>query len=234
MAVQMNFRSALNGFNRDDVVHYIEYLNTKHMAEINQLKSEMEFLRNKPAAESEVKVDEIVEQQAARIRELFDENKKLKEQSQESEKLQKQLADTKKLDDLAEENRKLREQLEDAKKLEGLAEENKKLQEQLAEAQAQKERAVFSRKEEELEAYRRAERAERMAQERAEQLYRQTNGVLADAMSRVDETADHIDQITAQVLTQLNELQAAVSGSKQVLRDAAATINGIRPEQSNK
>ena len=214
MAVQMNFRSALNGFNRDDVVHYIEYLNTKHMAEINQLKSEMEFLRNKPAAEPEVKTDEVVEQQAARIRELFDENKKLKEQSQGSEKLQEQLGDTKKLDDLAEENRKLREQL--------------------AEAQAQKERAVFSRKEEELEAYRRAERAERMAQERAEQLYRQTNGVLADAMSRVDETADHIDQITAQVLAQLNELQAAVSGSKQVLRDAAATINGIRPEQSNK
>ena len=41
-----NFRSAFNGFNRDDVVHYLEYLNTKHADQINQLVSEKEFLRD--------------------------------------------------------------------------------------------------------------------------------------------------------------------------------------------
>ena len=45
MAEKNTFRSALNGFNREDVVHYIEYLNSKHTAQINQLNSEIAFLR---------------------------------------------------------------------------------------------------------------------------------------------------------------------------------------------
>ena len=49
MAVTHNFRGAFNGFNREDVVHYIEYLNTKHTAQINQLRSEMDELRKAAA-----------------------------------------------------------------------------------------------------------------------------------------------------------------------------------------
>ena len=55
MASVQNFRSAFNGFNREDVVHYIEYLNSKHTGALNQLKSdnqtladELEALRDKP------------------------------------------------------------------------------------------------------------------------------------------------------------------------------------------
>ena len=76
---QQTFRTALNGFNRDDVVHYIEFLNAQHSAEVARLQSELEFLRGntKPAAPAEEKVepcqyDDLIEQQAARIRELFD------------------------------------------------------------------------------------------------------------------------------------------------------------------
>ena len=74
MATQMNFRTALNGFNREDVVHYIEFLNAKHAADLTQLNSELDYLRNRqnelpaPAPEQE----DIIAQQAARIRELFD------------------------------------------------------------------------------------------------------------------------------------------------------------------
>ena len=64
MASAQNFRSALNGFNREDVVHYIEYLNTKHTGAINQLKSEnqtltdeLQALRSQPAVDPAV-VDE--------------------------------------------------------------------------------------------------------------------------------------------------------------------------------
>ena len=35
------FRSAFNGFNREDVVHYIDYLNTQHSNQINQLNSQL-------------------------------------------------------------------------------------------------------------------------------------------------------------------------------------------------
>jgi len=74
MATQMNFRSAFNGFNREDVVHYIEYLNTKHAADLNQLNSELDYLRTKqePQALPEAPDDDTIAQQAARIRELFD------------------------------------------------------------------------------------------------------------------------------------------------------------------
>lgn len=72
--MQLNFRSAFNGFNRDDVVHYIEYLNTKHAADLNQLNSELDYLRTKQEPQSlpEPSDDDTVAQQAARIRELFD------------------------------------------------------------------------------------------------------------------------------------------------------------------
>ena len=45
MAAPQNFRSAFNGFNREDVVHYLEYINTRHTNQINQLTAENEELR---------------------------------------------------------------------------------------------------------------------------------------------------------------------------------------------
>ncbi|MBR4291400.1 MAG: hypothetical protein IKT52_12305 [Oscillospiraceae bacterium] len=76
---QQTFRNALNGFNREDVVHYIEYLNAQHASEVNRLQSELDFLRSSaqqvPAAPVESVTDELVAQQAARIRELFDQCK---------------------------------------------------------------------------------------------------------------------------------------------------------------
>lgn len=46
MAASMNFRSAFNGFNREDVVHFIDYLKARHNAEINQLNAELDIARN--------------------------------------------------------------------------------------------------------------------------------------------------------------------------------------------
>ena len=45
MAAPQNFRSAFNGFNREDVVHYLEYINTKHNNQLNQLTAENQELR---------------------------------------------------------------------------------------------------------------------------------------------------------------------------------------------
>lgn len=44
MAENHNFRSSFNGFNREDVVRYIEFMNTKHTNLVNQLKSEIQAL----------------------------------------------------------------------------------------------------------------------------------------------------------------------------------------------
>ena len=45
MSEPQNFRSAFNGFNRDDVVKYLEYINSRHHAQINQLTGENDYLR---------------------------------------------------------------------------------------------------------------------------------------------------------------------------------------------
>lgn len=42
MAGMQNFRSALGGFNREDVVSYIEYLNTQHKSQIAQLNTQLQ------------------------------------------------------------------------------------------------------------------------------------------------------------------------------------------------
>jgi len=47
MAAPQNFRNAFNGFNKEDVVQYLEYINTKHNNQVNQLTTEMEELRTK-------------------------------------------------------------------------------------------------------------------------------------------------------------------------------------------
>lgn len=192
---QQTFRSAFNGFNREDVVRYIEYLNAQHASEINRLNSELAFLRNQaeqpaPEAPQCPEKDELIEQQAARIRELFDLNK-----AQEA----RITALTANLDEA--------------------------LQQQIS---------YKSRMEEELEAYRRAERIERMARERAEQMYNQANAVLADATVKVDDAAAVISQMSDKVMGELAELQSAVSGSKQALKDAAATMYAIRPSTEAK
>jgi hypothetical protein len=50
MDTPRNFRSAFNGFNREDVVHYIEYMNSRHSTQLQELNGELEFLREKLTA----------------------------------------------------------------------------------------------------------------------------------------------------------------------------------------
>ena len=126
-----------------------------------------------------------------------------------------------------------------SQELEALQEENAalkalltELQQRCDELQAQKAPAVSSAAAE-LEAYRRAERTERVARERAEQVYHRVNGVLSDASVKVDEAYAQIGELSGQVSAQLAQLQEAVTGSRQALSDAAATLYSIRPTGDN-
>lgn len=204
MAEQQTFRSAFNGFNREDVVRYIDYLNTKHAAEVAQINSELEFLRGRQPQEEPAPAElseedfSVIEEQAGRIRELFDQCRELQ---QEKEDL------TARLEEAEAEMEQLRGRLEKA---------------------SEQQLSFKSRMEEELEAYRRAERTERLARERAERMYQQANGTLADATVKVDDAASQIGALSDRVISQLSDLQNAVSYSKQALRDAAATMYTIR------
>ena len=56
MATQ-HFRSALNGFNRQDVVRYIEYLNNQHNAQIEQLNNQLQNAKVPADAGLQAKLD---------------------------------------------------------------------------------------------------------------------------------------------------------------------------------
>ena len=205
MAEQQNFRTAFNGFNRDDVVQYIEELNARHAAEVNQLNTDLQYLQEKldilestcpgsdmPTMRTEMPVDsELVEELEA----------KLAEAEEAAETTKAQLAEQKA--------------------------ENLRLQVLLDAALARQNDASNNV---ELDTYRRAERVERDARNRARAVSDKANSALSDATNKVDETAIQISELTDAAMQQLKQLQLAISGSKQVLRDTAAALYAIRPE----
>ena len=200
MSKNKTFRTALNGFNREDVVHYIEYINAQHAAQVNQLTAELEQLRNQSAAPAEnPALQETVEQ-------LREENARLEERLQ--------AMDAQRVE--------LEEELQAA-----LAEKYQAVLDR--DAARANQVTTQSRMEEELEAYRRAERAERIAKERVAQLYDQANGALADATVRTDETATQICAAADAVIAQLTELQDLLRQGKITMKDAATAMYAIRP-----
>ena len=52
MATPQRFRSAFNGFNREDVVNYIEYLNNRYTAQLEQLNNQLQ--ESKEGASSDI------------------------------------------------------------------------------------------------------------------------------------------------------------------------------------
>ena len=71
MGSLQNFRCALNGFNREDVVAYIELVNNKHAAQVNQLKNELqaqqaEAARLRAAADHSQLETQLAQEQARR------------------------------------------------------------------------------------------------------------------------------------------------------------------------
>lgn len=219
MAEQKSFRSAFNGFNREDVVHYIEYLTAKHKAQVNQLTSEAAFLKSKLAEAQDTPVTEPID--AEELEQMRQQNLALLEQV---ELLNQQKAELEGQRDAAlAENARLQGEVAEALAVAAQAEASRSDALQQLKAQSIHANA-------ELEAYRRAERTERRAKERAQQLYDQANGALAQATVQVDEAADQIGELTEQCISQLQQLQAAVAGSKSALKDAAATMYTIRPE----
>ena len=184
MAAPQNFRSAFNGFNRQDVVHYLEYLNTKHQDQVNSLTAETDDLRR-----------QLDSSQA---------------QSAQIAMLEAQLSA------MTEERDALRDQVEQMQAAETAQE-------------PQPETEEDSQTAEELDSYRRAQQVERSARERAELVYHQANGVLNEAIAKVDTATAEITAKTDEAMSQLTQLQMAVSTSKQALQDAVSLMNTIRP-----
>ena len=201
MSAPQNFRSAFNGFNRDDVVKYLEYINSRHHAQVNQLTGENEYLRQQLEA---AQAGPGVQEELNRMKELC--------ASQQAE---------------LEELRAVRTAMEArCSGMERELEEAQEARRRAEEAQTTAQCGVAQ----ELEAYRRAERMERQARERSEQIYLQTNAVLADATVQLEDATGGIFELADQVMGQLEQLRSAVDRSKQALKNASDTMYAIRPQ----
>ena len=184
MDAPQSFRSAFNGFNRQDVVHYLEYINTKHQTQVNELTAEADDLRRQ-LEDLQAKTTQIAE-------------------------LEAQLAA------MTEERDALRAQVEQMQAAEPVQEPRPEMD-------------GGSQVADELDSYRRAQQVERSARERAELVYHQANGVLNEAIAKVDAATAEITAKTDEAMSQLTQLQMAVSTSKQALQDAVSLMNTIRP-----
>ena len=205
MAEQQLFRTAFNGFNRDDVVQYIEELNARHAAEVNQLNADLQYLQEKLDA-----LEAVCPENDAPMR-----GEPMTDNSDLVADLEAKLAE-------AEEAAKTAKAQLDAQKAENL-----RLQVLLDAALARQNEAHNNA---ELDTYRRAERVERDARNRARMVSDKANAALSDATNKVDDTAIQISELTDAAMQQLKQLQLAISGSKQILRDTATVLYSIRPE----
>ena len=70
MASIKTFRTAFSGFNREDVVRYIEYMNNKHNAEIEQLNTQLQTAKEELAKVDNSELIAKLEAAEARIAEL--------------------------------------------------------------------------------------------------------------------------------------------------------------------
>ena len=214
MSTPQKFRTALNGFNREDVASYLEYLTGKYTAQINQLTSEADFLRAKlDNLQSAGTDDGALAQECMQLRAELEESRN---QYADLQNAYDALKDQ--FDALQAQKATMAQELDDARKAPVLP--------------AAPTVAPACSAAEELEIYRRAERTERMARERADLIYRQTNGILNEASVRVNEMADQVIPIADQILMQLSQLQATVGSTKQSLQDAVVIINTLRPDNT--
>ena len=184
MDAPQSFRSAFNGFNRQDVVHYLEYINTKHQTQVNELTAEADDLRRQ-LEDLQAKTTQVAELEAQ-------------------------------LSAMTEERDALRARVEQMQAAEVVQEPRPEMD-------------GGSQVADELDSYRRAQQVERSARERAELVYHQANGVLNEAIAKVDTATAEITAKTDEAMSQLTQLQMAVSTSKQALQDAASLMNTIRP-----
>ncbi len=233
MIAPQNFRSAFNGFNREDVVNHISYMSTKHETVTNQLRAEAEALRQE-LAELRQKANGVDPAEVERLeQELEERDETLSAREQELEALRQDLEAAQ---HLAAERAELltareKEMAVQDREMEALRRELADLRERLAVAKEAAAQPVEKSANhwDELRAYRRAETAERRARERVNGLYDNATAALRMAGEGLDTTTKSIDTLVEQFRADLVALQEAVDNGRDSLTAAADTLARIRP-----
>ena len=205
------FRSAFNGFHREDVVNHIAYMNTKHESQVKELRTENDALRTElDELRSRLDEDSAAQDRAADLqKELQEQGAQLAAVREELE-LANQL-----LNEQAEQMAALREELEEAK-------------EAAAKAPTLEKSASHW---DELRAYRRAETVERQARDRVNELYDGANTALRGAGATLGDTNAAFAELAEKFRADLVELMDTIETGRTALTTAAETLDGLRPEE---
>ena len=213
MADFSKFRTAVSGFNRTDVVNYIESTSIEHQKALRKLTDE----RDKLAAEN------------ARLQvELAGLQKRLEQAQADNDALSGQV------NALAQEGSELAEQLKKAEEArqelltrpEPQPEEPETAAEPEAEAAPEAQEPSLTEKE--LTAYRRAEQTERNAAVRARRIYAQLSNLCEDARTRYMDSGEEIAALAADLSTGLSRLQDAFAEVQVIFDDAQNAFDDMQ------
>ena len=210
MADFSKFRTAVSGFNRTDVVNYIESASMEHQKALRKLTDE----RDKLAAENAQLQTQLTGLQARLIQVQAD-NDALTEQ----------------VNTLAQEGSDLADQLKaaEAARAEAAAQPQPAPEAgPIEEEPAAETPEAPSLTEKELTAYRRAEQTERNAAVRARRIYTQLSNLCEDARSRYLDSGEEIAALAADLSTGLARLQDAFAEVQVIFDDAQNAFDDMQ------
>lgn len=215
-----NFRNALHGFNREDVVAYIEAQTLEHEKERRALQ------------DANLRLSAQLDEAAAAL-----------EEAKENPALQQELEEAKA--DLARVNEQLAAaQAENAT----LSARAAALEAELTQLREQKpapastplrapippvaevlplQTAPKDYSELELAAYRRAEVTERLARDRASEVYRQVRAVFSNASARIETGKSDLDQLTRTLQLDINQLLQLLSAIRSSYAEAEQSFQAV-------
>ncbi|MFR5777651.1 MAG: hypothetical protein ACLUGH_04990 [Oscillospiraceae bacterium] len=213
------FRTAVSGFNRTDVVNYIESTSIEHQKALRKLTDE----RDKLAAEN------------ARLQvELAGLQKRLEQAQADNDALSGQVnALAQEGSDLAEQLKKSEEARQEllARPVPQPAEPEEPTpqpEEPETEAAPEEPAQEPSLTEKELTAYRRAEQTERNAAVRARRIYAQLSNLCEDARTRYMDSGEEIAALAADLSTGLSRLQDAFAEVQVIFDDAQNAFDDMQ------
>ena len=214
MADFSKFRTAVSGFNRTDVVNYIESTSIEHQKALRKLTDE----RDKLSAENARLQSELAALQAqltqaqadndalsGQVNALAQEGSELAEQLKQSEEARQELL------------------TRPAPQPETPA--GPEAPEESEEPEAAQEPSLT---EKELTAYRRAEQTERNAAVRARRIYAQLSNLCEDARTRYQDSGEEIAALAADLSTGLSRLQDAFAEVQIIFDDAQNAFDDMQ------
>ena len=234
MPEMTQFRAALHGFNREDVVAYIDRLNLEHEEQLSQLREENQQLQHRLEAANQALAEagekEGLEQELnlakAQIADLSAKAEELEHRNQELQAAAAQAAEA------------APEELPEARPVtQDLAEPIPPVPQVLPVNVAPSKDYT----ELELAAYRRAELAERLARERASDVYRQIQSVFNRADTKLDTGKADLEQLTGalredvnQLLNLLNNIHSAYDEAEQSFAEVSQRNRQLMEDEEAK